>query len=274
MVVPSPLPFRNAAEIPGYRLIEKIGEGGTGKVYRALHTDSNDTVAIKFLTFPSGDQQGETSFRREAELMAAIRHRHVVAVREWGVLDGRPYLVMEDVSGVSLRARMASHRPFSPANALPVLDAIADALSCIHSQGILHLDLKPENVLCSADGDFKITDFGLAVPHLDGRELGKLGLVQATIDYCAPEQRYGLPLDERADLFSFAVLAYEILTGTLPGRVFVPASRRNRRLHASVDDVLARGLARDKEDRPASVLVWYTELQCALRRRSWRFWLW
>jgi serine/threonine protein kinase len=274
VVVPSPLPLRNAAEIPGYRLIEKIGEGGTGKVYRALHTDSKRTVAIKFLAVAATDPKTDASFRRESELMAKIRHPNVVAVHEWGVLDNRPYLVMEYVDGVSLRARMSNHRPFAPANALPVLDAIADALACIHSQGILHLDLKPENVLCSAGGDFKITDFGLAVPHLDARELAELGLVQGTIDYCAPEQRYGLPLDQRADLFAFAVLAYELLSGALPGRVFVPASQRNRRLHASVDAVLERGLARDKDERPASVAAWYAELRRALKRWMWRLWPW
>lgn len=270
MVVPSPLPFRNAAEIPGYHLIEKIGEGGTGKVYRALHVASKRTVAIKFLTVPPADATTDASFRRESELMAAIRHPHVVAVYEWGVLENRAYLVMEYVDGVSLRARMADKRPFAPKAALPVLDAIADALACIHAKGILHLDLKPENVLCGANGDFKITDFGLALPHLDARELAELGLAQGTIDYCSPEQRYGLPLDQRADLFAFAVLVYEMLTASLPGRVFVPASRRNRRLHASVDGALASALARDKDDRPESVSVWYTVMRCALKRRSWR----
>jgi serine/threonine-protein kinase len=154
------------------------------------------------------------------------------------------------------------------------LTAIAEALSYIHLQGILHLDLKPENVLCGMNGDIKITDFGLAVSRLDARQLAELELVQGTIDYCAPEQRYGLPMDQRTDLFALAVLTYELLTGRLPGRVYVPASQHNRHLPTGVDAVLERGLARDPESRPASVAEWSHDLLATLGRRTWRFWRW
>ena len=105
--------------------------------------------------------------------------------------------------------------------ALPVLVGVAAALSYIHGQGILHLDLKPENVLCP-EGGVKIADFGLALAQADARQLAERGLAQGTIDYCAPEQRHGLKTDPRSDLFSFAVVAFELLTGQVPARTFQP----------------------------------------------------
>src|SRR5262249_28726407 len=144
-----------------------------------------------------------------------------------GQIDGRYFLVMEYVSGPPLRSLMKPGQPWPVAQVAPLLDRIAQALSYIHDQGILHLDLKPENVLCVGDGHVKITDFGLALRRVDAWTLSDLGVVQGTIDYCSPEQRYGLPIDQRSDLFSLAVLAYELLTGTIPGRVYFPASERN-----------------------------------------------
>jgi serine/threonine-protein kinase len=115
---------------------------------------------------------------------------------------------------------MQPGRAWRAAQTLPVLDAIARALAYIHAQGILHLDLKPENVLCSKAGAIKVTDFGLALEQVDARTLSVLGLEQGTLDYCSPEQRHGLPFDQRSDVFSLATLAYELLTGRLPGRMY------------------------------------------------------
>src|SRR5207302_6878467 len=119
-----------------------------------------------------------------------------------------------------------------------LLERLACALSYIHEQGVLHLDLKPENILCNEAGDFKIADFGLAITDLDACTLAEAGLSQGTVDYCAPEQRYGLDADERSDLFSLAVLSYELLTGQLPGRAYESARRLNPRLSKSIDEVL------------------------------------
>src|SRR5262249_31342867 len=159
--------------------------------------------------------------------------------------DDRKYLVMEFVAGQSLRDRMPPGQPWKLGDALPVLDAIAQALAYIHGQGILHLDLKPENVLCTEQGQVKITDFGLSAPAQDAQTLAEGRQYQGTIDYCAPEQRFGLALDARCDVFSLATVAYEMLTGRLPGRVYFPASRRNPLLPPAIDEVLRRGLARD-----------------------------
>src|SRR5260370_9963164 len=148
---------------------------------------------------------------------------------------------------------MVEGRPWSSARAAAVLDAVAQALSYIHSKGILHLDLQPENVLYTPEGVIKITDFGLAIPQGDAQNFSALAWVQGSVDYCSPEQRYGLPQDQRSDVFSLAVLAYELLTGRVPGRFYVPAAQRNPWLPSSLDEVLRRGLARDASERYASV---------------------
>jgi hypothetical protein len=256
-------PVEHPAVMPGYDLLDKIGEGGMGQVHRATQLSLGRTVAIKFLNPPAG----EFAFHRESRLMAALAHPHVVTIYDCGQTEGRNYLVMEYVDGATLRSRMRPGRLWPVAEAAPVLDAVAQALSYIHEQGILHLDLKPENVLCTKNGTVKITDFGLASPHMDARTLSELGLAAGSVDYCSPEQRHGLPLDERSDVYSLAVLAYELLTGRLPGRVYHPACKFNRSLRRAVDDVLRRGMARNPQERPASVQAFRQEL---LRALGWR----
>lgn len=252
--------------IPGYQLAGKLGEGGMGKVYRAIQLSLSRPVAIKFLTASANGHAPAITFQRESRVMASLSHPNVVAIYDCGQIDGQYYLVMEHVTGSTLRELIQPGNPWSVDRALSFLEAIAQALTYIHGQGILHLDLKPENVLCGKHGEIKMTDFGLASPHVDARTLSELGLSQGTVDYCAPEQRYGLPTDQRSDLFSLAILAYELLTGRLPGRVYVPASQRNPRLPPGVDAVLERGLARDPDQRYASVEEFRQALADALRR--------
>lgn len=267
----------NPPAIPGYDLLEPIGEGGMGIVYRARQHQPPRTVAVKFLAPLPTHQLTLQAFERESRLMAALNHPNVVPIYDCGQIAGRHFLVMEYVAGPSLRALMEPDRPWPIAQAAPLLDAIAEALEYIHQQGILHLDLKPENVLLAgvrrqaSDGSLltpvpKITDFGVALRRVDARTLSELGLAQGTIDYCSPEQRYGLPIDPRSDLFSLAILAYELLTGRLPGRVFASACARNPELPAAVDDVLRRGLARDPDERFATVAEFHRELGAAFRQ--------
>jgi serine/threonine-protein kinase len=268
-------------DIPGYQLQEKLGEGGMGTVYRAIQLSLRRPVAVKLLHPLPGGQLPVRALRRESHLMGSLSHPGVVAVHDCGEVGGRPYLVMEYVDGPNLRVLLLPGQPWPVGRALTLLDHIAQALAYIHAQGILHLDLKPENVLLSGGwrvegGGFvpstllpppstpKITDFGLALPHVDASTLSELGLARGSLDYCSPEQRYGLPADVRADLFSLATLAYEILTGRLPGRVFVPATQRNARLPPAVDEVLRRGLARDPDDRCRTVAAFRTDLIHAL----------
>jgi serine/threonine protein kinase len=261
-----------APEVPGYELLEPIGEGGMGTVYRALQQRLHRVVAIKFLhplsavpnrtgSHPVLELAGRT---QEPELLARVNHPHVVTIHDSGERAGQPYLVMEYLGGPSLRSLMTPGDPWPPDRALPILGAIADALTAIHARGLLHLDLKPENVLSDERGLVKLTDFGLCLPQVDACTLSELGLVSGSLDYCPPEQRHGLPITPRADLFALATLAYELLTGRLPGRVYRPASHFNRQLSLQVDEVLRRGLARDPEERQASVAEFRRELETAL----------
>jgi serine/threonine protein kinase len=266
--LPSDLP-----DIPGYSLQEKIGDGGMGAIYRAVQLSLQRPVAIKFLSFPV-TMTPVHAFQRESRLMASLTHPNIVAIHDCGQIQGQYYLVLEYVDGYTLRSRMQPGRPWPRDKAQRCLRAIADALTYIHSRGILHLDLKPENVLCTADDAVKITDFGLAITRIDARTRAELGLAQGTLDYCAPEQRFGLSVDPRTDLFALATLAYELLTGYQPGRVYRPASERNRALSPAVDEVLRRGLARDRDERYASVNEFRDSLEQALAQSPRRGWLW
>jgi serine/threonine protein kinase len=261
-------------EIPGYRLQGKIGEGGMGEVHKAIQLSLQRTVAVKFLSSLGSEQATRLALERESRAMAALAHPHVVTIHDCGQIEGRWYLVMEYVEGRALRGLLEPGKPLAVDRAAAVLDATAGALTYIHEQGILHLDLKPENVLCTASGAVKVTDFGLAAPHVTASGPRALEQCEGTLDYCSPEQRYGLPVDQRSDVFSLASLAYELLTGHPPSRVFVPATERNARLPRAVNAVLRKGLARDAAERYETPEAFRQDLVHALgvlRRRSRRW---
>jgi serine/threonine protein kinase len=255
---------RKVPEIPGYRIERVLHEGSTATVYKAVQIALRRPVAIKVLHVSSRnscESNGQTVGRHEALMRANLSHPHIVSVYDAGQLGETCYFVMEYIAGHSLREKMQRGKPWRISQALEVLQAVTQALEYIHARGVLHLDLKPENVLLTETGQAKITDFG--VSQVDGSGDAS-GVIWGTTDYCAPEQRFGLGVDRRADVFSLAVLAYELLTGYVPGRVYVPATQRNRFLPAGVDKVLARGLARDKEERYETAEAFYRDLRQAL----------
>jgi serine/threonine protein kinase len=251
--------------IPGLDLQEKVGEGGMSVVYRALHRNLQRLVAVKVLHAATDEGTAGPTWLRESRLMASLAHPHVVAIYDAGQVEGHHYLVMEYLAGGSLRARMTAGRPWPVADAIALLACVAQALTYIHGQKVLHLDLKPENILYTSDGQIKIADFGISTPHADAGALLGGRQFHGTLDYGAPESRHGLALDERYDVFSFATLAYELLAGRVPGRVYVPASQRNHSLPPALDDVLRRGLAREPSDRYGSVAQFQQALADACR---------
>jgi serine/threonine-protein kinase len=213
-----------------YRIERVIGEGGMGAVYQAEHTHMRKRLAVKVL-HPEMSRLPEVVARFEREAMAAahIEHPNVAAATDFGKLDdGSFFLVLEYVEGTSLRDAIAG-KPMELGRALRILRQIAGALGRAHALGIVHRDLKPENVmLVSRDGDadfVKVLDFGIAkVPvgdlvgerHAPGQVLTQLGMVYGTPEYMAPEQALGQAVDARADLYSFGVIAFEMLTGARP----------------------------------------------------------
>jgi len=254
-------------EIPGYRLSAAIGEGGMGRVYRATQLSLQRPAAVKVLNQIPG-RPGATAFQRESRLMASLTHSNLVTVFDCGRVDDRYFIVTELVPGPTLRPLLIPGEPWPVDRAAVVLDRIAQAIGYIHAKGVLHLDLKPENILLGAGGEPKITDFGLALADTDA--LADPGPALGTLDYSAPEQRFGLPTSERTDLFALAVMAYEMLTGSLPGRVYTSAPQLNPDLPAAADAVLRRGLARSPEDRYATVEDFRRDLVAALAARRHR----
>jgi serine/threonine-protein kinase len=245
----------DALEIPGYQLLEKIGEGGMGAVFRARQVSLDRTVAIKVLNDTA--EIGERG--QEPRIMACLSHSNVVNVYDGGTVSGRLYIVMEFVQGSTLRDRMQPRNSSPLTEVLNIVNRIAHALTFIHSRQFLHLDLKPENVLIDETGEIKITDFGLA------QRLGSnLDTTQGTIDYCPPEQRFGLGVDQRTDLFALASIAYELITGRTPTRVYTPCHRLGVKVPRRLDRILEQGLARDPEDRPTTIEEFRHEFEAAI----------
>ena len=257
---------RTMPEVRGYEVQERIGKGGMGEVYLARQLALGRLVAIKFLV-PEGETDPEhelVRFRREAELMAKVSHPNILSIYDYGEADGRPYLVMEYVEGGDLRRRLAGGHPMSPDQVRSILLPVSEALAHLHRQGIIHRDLKPENILLHDGENPRVTDFGIAVLRAGAGALTHTGWGVGTLGYVAPEQQYRLKVDERADQYSLAALAYEMLTGQLPLGVFKAPSQLNPRLGSEVDAVILRALQEDPKDRFATIREFAAELDRAL----------
>ena len=217
-----------------YVVVDRIGAGGMGRVYRAHDPRLGRYVAIKvILPGFTEDSARLARFERESRLVAALQHPNILAIHDIGTVDGQPYLVTELLHGESLRVRIQTGR-ITIREGLEIAAEIADGLAAAHARGIVHRDLKPENVFLTADGHVKILDFGLAkLASPSGEEpnlsqgatasLTEAGTIVGTPGYMAPEQLLGQTTDHRSDIFSFGVVVYEILAGRRP---FVGDSRR------------------------------------------------
>jgi predicted Ser/Thr protein kinase len=248
----APSPADLAGRFPQLAILELLGQGGMGAVYKARQLKLDRIVAVKLLPPEWGrDPAFAERFSREARALARLSHPNIVAVHDFGESDGLFYLVMEYVDGANLRY-VLQDGPLDPARALAVVPQICEALQYAHEEGIVHRDIKPENILLDKKGRVKIADFGLA--KLLGRPRAAFTLtgthqVMGTLDYMAPEQRQRpQEVDHRADIYSLGVVFYEMLTGELPLGRFAPPSQVAR-VDARLDPVVFRALEREPQRR-------------------------
>jgi serine/threonine-protein kinase len=195
-----------------FELLEEVGRGAMGVVWKARDNERGKFVAIKMLRdLHADDREYIERFGREVDLARSVKSPHVVRIRGYGVRQTVPFVVMEFVAGQSLRSRISERGPFPPAHARDLLAQIADALTAVHAVGIVHRDVKASNVLLTEDGVAKLTDFGIARGG-DNRGPTRSGSLLGTPAYMAPEG----PIDTRSDLYSLGVVYYEMLSGVLP----------------------------------------------------------
>ncbi|RBP47851.1 serine/threonine protein kinase [Roseimicrobium gellanilyticum] len=259
--MPALSPADLAPHFPQLDILECLGRGGMGVVYKARQKTLNRLVALKLLAPERADDPSFASrFTREAQALAALNHPHIVSVHDFGQAGGFYYLMMEYVDGVNLRQLLRS-RKLTPEEALRIVPPICDALQCAHNRGIVHRDIKPENLLIDKSGNVKIADFGIAKmvgtplspsesePHATSEATSEATMAVGTPDYAAPEQHEGsATTDHRADIYSLGVVFYEMLTGERPGKELIPPSKRVL-VDVRVDEIVLRALEKTPELR-------------------------
>ena len=251
-----------ASHFPHFEILECLGRGGMGVVYKARQKSLDRIVALKILA-PEREKapQFAERFGREARTLAKLNHPNIVTVHDFGETDGMFYLVMEFVDGVNLR-QLLRERRLSPEEALAIVPPVCQALQFAHDQGIVHRDIKPENLLLDKQGRVKIADFGIA--KILGRSeptAGETREVIGTPQYMAPEQvQQPQRVDHRADIYSLGIVLYEMLTGELPSARFQPPSKKVH-VDVRIDEIVLRALEKEPALRYQTATEFRTQVE-------------
>lgn len=274
----------NGRRIAGYRIEHEIGRGGMAVVYRAQDLRLDRTVALKLLAPElARNETFRRRFTHESRVAAAIDHPHIVPIYEAGEADGVLYIAMRYVAGRDLRALLDREGPLPPATALRIATQVASALDAAHDHGLVHRDVKPGNILVAegTDSDHPehvyLTDFGLTKKSLSLSGFTTVGQFVGTLDYVAPEQISGKPVDGRCDVYGLGCVVYETLSGRPPFQRDddmallwahqydqpPPLTRLCPDLEDAVDTVFAKALAKSPDDRYGSCLAFVAALRAA-----------
>ena len=257
--------------IERYKILRELGRGGMAVVYRATDTMLDRNVAVKIILSENTSREKSEKmlkrFNREAKTLASLSHPNIVKVLDYGEYESAPYLVMEFVSGGALKARM--NRPIPYAEAATILAPVARALHHAHQQKIVHRDVKPENILINDSDQPMLSDFGILklVDTEESHGLTGTGKIVGTPAYMSPEQIRGREVDGRADMYSLGIVFFEMAAGRKPYNANTPIELSMQHLHdpipkakqfvrdlpAEVDQIIAKAIAKNPEDRKSVV---------------------
>ena len=276
-------------KIGRYEILASLGRGGMGEVYLARDVTLGRKVAIKLLPgFFTGSSDRLRRFEQEARTVSALNHPNILTIHEIGEANDRRFFATEFVDGITLRKRISSG-PLKPIEALNIAEQIASALAAAHSAGIIHRDVKPENIMLRHDGFIKLLDFGLAKltearSDPDATTAAKIntseGVVMGTVSYMSPEQARGLPVDARTDIWSLGVVLYEMLRGQAPfagqtssdvlanvlQREPTPLRQTTKDIPEALDWIVSKALIKDREERYQTAREMLTDLRRLKRR--------
>ena len=259
-----------------YEILQLLGEGGMGAVYRARDREVNRTVALKVIR---PDLAGHPAilerFRQELVLSHQVTHKNVVRIYDLGDADGTKFITMEYIAGLDLRSLIVQQKIFPPQEAVEMMQQVCRALEAVHAVGIIHRDLKPQNIMRDEQGRVVVMDFGLARLLDSHGGMTQTGAIVGTMEYMSPEQGLGKPLDERSDLFAVGLIFYELLTGKMPYKADSALASLLKRTHEratpvsddspgiprALSDIVGKCLERKLEDRYQHVGEILTDLE-------------
>lgn len=274
-------------EIPGYQLLQKLGKGSMGIVFKAKQTSVDRLVAVKILLDAlAQNKEFIKRFQREAKIAAKLSHNNIVNAIDAGEVNGRHYFVMEYVEGSTIKDALDQKKVFDEKVALRIVMAVAEALKHAHERGLIHRDIKPENVILTKDGNVKLADLGLARLTADEKwAMSEAGMAIGTPYYISPEQVRGqVDVDIRADIYSLGATFYHMVTGQVPydgtnpsdvmrkhvdkNTVLVPPDHLNTRLSSGLGMVVETMMAKNRENRYGNPDDLILDLKCLLQGDS------